>query len=287
MKCFLPLVCCLFAVVSASAQVQLNEFLASNTQATPDIVDFDDYPDWIELKNTSGADVNLNGYFLSDDPAKPLKWPFPATALINANGFLRVWADAHDAVPGQSAPRGYWPWRNFTVEAYHTNFSLSSLGESVVLTKASGLTSVDLILAAQPVPTAPATAASWKYLANGSDQSTQWRAANFTDTAWSSGTAPLGYGDPWIVTTVPYGPNASAKYITTYFRNTFTIANPALIANLTLRLMVDDGAVVYLNGVEVVRRNLPTTEITYQTLASVSVGGTDEQAFTTYNIPAT
>ena len=93
-------------------QVVVNEILAANTRATPDIVDFEDYPDWIELKNTTAGAVNLGGYFLSDDPAKPLKWPFPGTASIAANGYLRVWADGHDAIPGQTFPRGYWPWRN-------------------------------------------------------------------------------------------------------------------------------------------------------------------------------
>ena len=39
--------------------------------------------------------------------------------------------------------------------------------------------------------------------------------------------------------------------------------------------MRDDGAVVYLNGTEVFRSNMPTGTITYTTLASTTVGGTD------------
>ncbi len=277
----------LISVSFCTAQVQLNEFMAANTLATPDIVDFDDYPDWIELKNTSASTVNLAGYFLSDDPATPLKWPFPATASIPANGYLRVWADGHDAIPGQSFPRGYWPWRNFTTAGYHTNFSLSSAGEAVVLSKADNLATTAVVNAASPAPVAPATVATWKYLANGSDQGTQWRARSFDDSAWASGAGPLGYEDPWIVTSVPYGSSSSNKYITTYFRHTFQIADPSLVANLTLRLLVDDGAVVYLNGVEVVRDNLPTSGITYLTLASAAISGSDESDYTTYNVPAT
>ncbi len=267
-------------------QVVVNELLAANTQSSPDIVDFDDYPDWIELKNTTAGALNLSGYYLSDDPAKPLKWPFPATASIGANGYLRVWADGHDAIPGQTFPRGYWPWRSFTTEGYHTNFSLSSGGESVLVTKASGLATTALITAASPAPVLPATVAVWKYLDDGSNQSTQWRARSFVDSAWATGPGELGYSDS-PATTVSYGPDGNNKYITTYFRHTFQVADPALIANLTLKLLVDDGAVLYLNGVEVIRKNLPDGEITALTLATLAVGGADETSYSTYNLPNT
>lgn len=277
---------CLVATLGcpALADVQLNEFLAANTQVHPDVVDFEDYPDWIELKNTTGSAINLAGYYLSDDPLKPYKWPFPATASIPANGFFLVWADGFDAIPGQTRPRGYWPWRNFTTEGYHTNFSLSSDGEALVLTKANGLATTPLVNAAVPAPVLPATVATWKYLDNGSDQSTQWRARTFDDSGWASGSAELGYADS-PATTVSFGPNPGAKYITTYFRHTFQVADPTLIASLSLKLLVDDGAVVYLNGEEIVRQNLPVGDINHQTLAVLAIGGTDETTFTTYNVP--
>jgi len=54
-----------------SGQVRINEFMASNTRALPDIVDFEDYPDWIELHNPNLEDASLDGVFLSDDPTSP------------------------------------------------------------------------------------------------------------------------------------------------------------------------------------------------------------------------
>ena len=123
----------------AHAQVQINEIMASNTRSFPDVVDFEDYPDWIELKNTGGSVASLDNYFLSDDPANPYKWSFPASASIPANGQLMIMADGYDAIPGQSFPRGYWPWRNFTTERYHTNFSLAAAGETLTLTQATGI----------------------------------------------------------------------------------------------------------------------------------------------------
>ena len=66
---------------------------------------------------------------------------------------------------------------------------------------------------------------SWKYLANGSNQGTGWRATSFNDVSWSGGNAQLGYGDGDEATVVSYGPSASNKYITTYFRKTITVTN--------------------------------------------------------------
>jgi hypothetical protein len=124
-----------------------------------------------------------------------------------------------------------------------------------------------------------AATATWKYLDNGSNQGTAWRAPAFNDTAWASGPAQLGYGDGDEATLVSFGPNASAKYITTYFRHAFQVTDPAAYQSLVLRLVRDDGAVVYLNGTEVYRTNLPAGSITSSTLASSAIGGADESAW--------
>ena len=124
-----------------------------------------------------------------------------------------------------------------------------------------------------------ATSATWKYLDNGSNQGTGWRAPAFNDSTWASGPAQLGYGDGDEATLVSFGPNGSAKYTTTYFRHAFSVANPTSYQSLALRVMRDDGVVVYLNGTEVFRSNLPTGTIAYNTLASAAIGGADESAF--------
>jgi hypothetical protein len=129
-----------------------------------------------------------------------------------------------------------------------------------------------------------AKGAAWKYLDDGSNQGTAWRATAFNDAAWASGPAQLGYGDGDEATLVSFGPNGAAKYVTTYFRRAFTVADPLLYQTLTLNILRDDGAVVYLNGTEVFRTNMPTGTIAYNTLANVTVGGVDEMAFTTASI---
>ena len=128
-------------------------------------------------------------------------------------------------------------------------------------------------------PTLIPAGASWKYVDDGSDQATGWRSPFFDDTSWASGAAELGYGDGDEATVVSYGPNASNKYVTTYFRRAFTVSDTAGISDLSLRLLCDDGAVVYLNGAEVLRRNLPGGTIGYRTYASSALGSPAESTF--------
>ena len=114
---------------------------------------------------------------------------------------------------------------------------------------------------------------SWKYLDTGADLSAQsWKALAFDDSAWFSGGAPLGYADAWIVTTVSFGPNSAGKYVTTYFRRSIVVTNTATVTALNLRVQRDDGIIVYLNGTEVLRDNMPGGAVTSSTLASAAAG---------------
>ncbi len=116
----------------------------------------------------------------------------------------------------------------------------------------------------------------WKYLDNGSDQGTAWRQPGFDDASWASGPAQLGYGDGDEATLVAYGPDPNNRYITTYFRQQFNLPNRSSITGLTIRMIRDDGAVVYVNGTEVWRPNMPAGEITHRTLAEHTAGDPDE-----------
>lgn len=115
-----------------------------------------------------------------------------------------------------------------------------------------------------------ATGSSWKYLDNGSNQGTSWYGTGFNDASWASGNAQLGYGDGDEATVVSYGTNSSAKYITTYFRKTISVTDASLFSNYTLNVKRDDGVVVYINGSEKYRNNMPTGTITHTTSASTT-----------------
>jgi hypothetical protein len=129
----------------------------------------------------------------------------------------------------------------------------------------------------QPIAaTAVARGSVWKYLDNGSNQGTAWTQINFNDSSWSSGAAQLGYGDGDEVTTVGFGPDTTNKYVTTYFRKSFVVNNATRFLSLFVNVLRDDGAVVYLNNVEVFRSNMPQGPVLFNTFASATVAPADE-----------
>jgi acid phosphatase type 7 len=126
--------------------------------------------------------------------------------------------------------------------------------------------------------------AVWKYLDTGANQGTAWRAPAFNDGGWKTGAAELGYGDGDEATLVGFGPNSSAKYPTTYFRHAFSVADPSAYGGLTLRVLRDDGAIVYLNGTEVFRSNMPASGVTAATFASSVVFDANERTYVTAEV---
>lgn len=126
--------------------------------------------------------------------------------------------------------------------------------------------------------------ASWKYLDDGTDQGTAWFGTSFVDSGWASGNAQLGYGDGDETTVVSYGGDPNDKHETTYFRQSFSVTDPNDYASLELNVLRDDGAVVYINGSEVARFNMPTGSITFTTLASSVIGGAEEDQFFTVSV---
>lgn len=135
------------------------------------------------------------------------------------------------------------------------------------------------IFSAFPQTTLVSTGAVWRYLDDGSSPNEAWRLATFNDASWASGRAQLGYGDGDEATTNRFGPDAANKHITTYYRHSFSAPSDTAVTNLALRLLRDDGAVVYLNGAEAYRSNMPTGEVTAATLAVRAIGGAEELNF--------
>ena len=134
------------------------------------------------------------------------------------------------------------------------------------------------------------TGSPWRYLDDGTDQGTAWRATSFPSAAgWPEGPSPLGYGDGDEATTVNCGPSApdcnQDNFITTYFRHTFSVADPARYTDLTLRLNRDDGAAVYLNGTEIAR-DLLNPDALFSDPATGTVGGATENQFFSFSVPA-
>ncbi len=105
----------------SSADIVINEILASNTQSLPD--DDGDFEDWIEIYNRGNSAVNLMGFALSDDRADSIKWVFPGI-ILPPDAYLVVFASGKD--------------RTEPSNLLHTSFKISADGEVVVLTNPEG-----------------------------------------------------------------------------------------------------------------------------------------------------
>ncbi len=100
------------ATAAATPALRLNEILASNTR----LALAGTFPDQIELHNAGTTAVDLGGKSLTDDPALPRKFVFPAGTSLPAGGFLVVYADTETTTPG-----------------IHTGFALDAEGDVVQL----------------------------------------------------------------------------------------------------------------------------------------------------------
>jgi autotransporter-associated beta strand protein len=115
-----------------------------------------------------------------------------------------------------------------------------------------------------------------------------WFRLSYDDASWSSGVGKIGYGDNNEGTSIS---TAAGKPLVAYFRKSFllTAEEVAKTAELHAYLLRDDGAVVYLNDVEVHRENLPAPPALLgpATLAGDPIGFADEAAYSRFNIAPT
>jgi hypothetical protein len=133
--------------------------------------------------------------------------------------------------------------------------------------------------------------ALWKYLDDGSDQGVAWRAPNFNDITWSSGTARLGFGPDAAATTTirRYLSGSSGPQFTNYyFRRAINVTNDlSEFSTIQFRYQRDDGCVVYLNGNQLFTNNMPPGPYTPYTFASTTISGAAAtQTFWTNVFPA-
>ncbi len=164
------------------------------------------------------------------------------TLALRADGTVVAWGDADVATvpPGLSG---------VVALAANNNVNLALIG---------------------PLPVAPliSRGSTWRYNDTGFEQGAAWRAPGFDDRAWPEGRAQLGFGDGDEATLLRRQPPNGTPIFTAYFRRAFVLNNAGAFTNLALRLVHDDGAVVYVNGVEAFRVNLPPGPATYGTFAS-------------------
>jgi hypothetical protein len=125
----------------------------------------------------------------------------------------------------------------------------------------------------------------WSYNDGTTTPASSWTTVGYADGSWPKGAGQLGYGDGDEATVLGFGPDPKNKVVTSYFRKRFSLA--AIPGGLKLQLVADDGAVVYLNGLEVLRDNMPAGAVAPNTFAAANRGGANESNPRTFTIPST
>jgi hypothetical protein len=105
--------------------IVINELLAINTTIIAD--QNGEFDDWFELYNVTSADIDISGFYLSDNDTKVSKWKVPQGTIIVSGGYLIIWAD-----------------KDTTQAGLHANFKLSAEGEELVLSEPD-LTLIDKV----------------------------------------------------------------------------------------------------------------------------------------------
>lgn len=128
----------------------------------------------------------------------------------------------------------------------------------------------------------------WRYFKGlaeaSSPDTTAWRSVDFNDASWLTGRGPFFYED-----NTGYSGNTAltdmrGSYTSVFLRKTFAITNLSLFQSLTLNLQADDGAVVWINGVEMGRLNMAPGDPTYDGLSLPSAGEPNTATFVATNL---
>ena len=238
----------------------ITEFMSANTSV---IYDEDSQSsDWIEIHNPELNAVDLNGYYLTDDPGEPDKWQFPALTLP-AGGYLIVFASSKDRNVGE----------------LHTNFRLSTeAGGYLALTDPDGQTLVsgftdypgqfDDISYGVAQSGGNTTSVlvregdACKLLVPTADIGTAWKNTQFDDSAWGDATTGIGYErSSGYQNLIGAGGDVEAETYdinsTVYVRIPFSLDSLDGISALNFRMKYDDGFIAYLNGTEIASGNKP------------------------------
>lgn len=250
---------------------------------------------WVELANYGATDIDLEGFALArfggatnrsyTFPAQPL----PAGAFLQVDkatlGFAADPGDrlvlyspyqesVLDAVVAKRQSRGRWPdgtglwWYPTSLTPGESNHF--ELHDEVVVNEIMYHAPGASVPAAEAnsVTVLPITAA-WRYNQSGADLGASWVLPGFDDSAW-----PVGDGLLYVEESAlpaPKNTPLSLGVITYYFRAPFLLPRGTSGLELSLRGVIDDGAVFYLNGTAVHRLNLPDEGVNYLTPASPSV----------------
>ena len=243
--------------------------------------------EFVELYNADTNTVDLAGWYFSAG----IDYTFPSNTLINPGEYLVVAENTNnlfnkfgshalgpfaghlasdgetirlrdadgDEIDEVSYDIGFpWPVASAgdgsSMELTHPSFN-NDLGSSwrASLQHATSVTYI------------PTASSQWRYREGSSEASSPsnaWRQVAFLeDTSWQSGQTPIGYDNNGGYSRNTTLTSMFNQYTSIYLRHAVTIPNVNnLPDSMTLRVYVDDGCIVWLNGAELARFHVAAGE---------------------------
>jgi hypothetical protein len=269
--------------------VKINEWLTRGRVLFPE--------DFVELYNVEPVPADLSGVFFTDAPQAGVRLhQVPALSFVDGYGYVVLRADGNTNAGADhlgfqlSSDQGeiamfdsdgalidcviYGPQAPDVSEGRRPN-GAATIGKISPPTPngpnpafVPGITVSNVVTALLPMN------AIWKYHTNRVDLGTAWRATNYNDSAWPEGPGILADETPGVLPPPGIGTelwtNSPNGYVITYyFRTRFEMPETNMPgATLQASLLIDDGVVIYINGVEAIRRRMNNTSQIYTTLAS-------------------
>jgi Lamin Tail Domain/CotH kinase protein len=288
------------AAQSVPSGVKINEWLADAAALFPN--------DFIELMNTATLPVNVGNCYLSDNPVEwPQRHQIRQLTFIAPGSYLYLKADND---PEQGPDHLSFKLASEQGEIGFFDSALNLLDSIVYGPQTSDVSqgrtpngAGTVAFFNQPTPGGPNPGvsgvtvtttnlipvnATWKYQASNTNLSSTFYATAFNDTGWPSGgqliyteTSNLPSASGFVKTTPcpTDASNTNLPFQTTYFRRQFTYSGPLSGIALRATVMVDDGAVFYLNGQEIPnsRLRMPTGAVSFSTIASGNIDNAAEE----------
>jgi hypothetical protein len=225
----------------------------------------------LRLLRDDAALVFLNGHEISRSNLPDTPITFSTQALSAVTG------------PDESS---------FFLSSADSRFLRSGPNSLAVQIHQAGTTSSDLSFDLElsgsltPPPPLVPSGSIWKFRDTGIAPSPSWITPAYDDTAWKSGPARLGYGGDGELTLVSNGGNPDAVHPVTWLRHSFSLPDASTFDALQLDLQRDDGILVFLNGTEILRDNLPAGPLSPNALASSAISGPAESAWSRFLLPS-
>ena len=115
------------------SQVVINEYSCANSSAAGLSDSFGEREDWVELFNTTGAAIDLNGYHLSDKSGNITKFQIPSSIIIPAGGYVMVFGSGRALVAGGSEIHTSFKWTQTRFEKIILSDGLANVLDSLTI----------------------------------------------------------------------------------------------------------------------------------------------------------